>query len=595
MKTLFCFLFSIAALVQAQEIPASWGPRWQPQLPARERHPSLFFDESDRPRMLERIGQEPWSGWWKELERDGRRSSPAVRWWLTHDEAQARAARADLLGQPIGRQKPQGYLEPSSHMLTEYVAAYDVLAAWSGLSAADHKTIRDKIAAEADYYYDVLAGVRGGANYGNQRTLGASAMGMAALALCEYRGSPNGPEKWLRRALHEIRGDYNMAFFRPGGLFVEGAGYTAYMNAQFVPFAIAYERATGAYLFEEPVFREWLVYAAYQMLANGEVVPLGTCESSRGLGFFGLLANRRYGRDLAALFHHVFNMPAAPRPNHRYIALAQYEAEVPGDLPPASRAFPASHAVVLREDWGHRAVSVWFAGKEKAWQGRMELKRTYSHGDVGHFVIAMADEVLAADSGYDHWATRDYFGPAFHNVLLIDGQGPDFMASGDMSEIETEGPVRHATVTATYQNCTVRRTLALVRGRYIVVADRITAAAEHDYFWQVRSTCPPGSPGTRLEGHAVTWPGLAAADWRDLKPGLTQLTTVAPPFTGLTLGKGRWRPISARPEFTNQVAVATWHDGLTVSGPGWKDEIRASGGTLRITGSDGKVKHSQRL
>ena len=591
------------------------------ELPARERHPSLFFDNGDRPRMRANITREPWARWWQEMAGDRRRSTPAFRWWLTGDEDEARRAREDLLDNPIGRQKPQGYLEPSSHQFNDYVAAYDLLGGWGGLSARDHAAIRDKIAAEADYYYDVLAGVRGGANYGNQRTLGASALGMAALALCEYTGGPNGPRKWLERALAEIRRPENMAFFRPGGLFVEGAGYTTYMNAQFVPFAIALERATGQYLFAEPVFREWLAYAAYQMMANGEVIPWGTCESQRGIGFFGLLANRRYGRDLAPLFHRAFNLPDRPNPNHRFIALAQYEAEVEGAVPPASRAFPESQAVVLREDWGHDGVAVWFEGKDSRWgtAGRVDLYRTYSHGDAGHFVVAMADETLATDSGYDHWHSKDYFGPEFHNVILVDGKGPEAKTFGRMSAIETEGPVRHATVTSEYAGATVRRTLALVRGRYVVVADRITTSAPHEYAWQVRSTCPPEAPGTRLDGRAVTWPGLSSAGWRDLEPGRTELTTVTPPFTRLMLAKGRWRPISARPEFANQVARAEWKaanttalfvlipnrregaelswralrgQDIAVKGPGWEDRIAVAGGgkQLRIAGSDGKVK-----
>lgn len=48
----------------AQDIlPQDWGPIWQVQLPDKERHPSLFFDESDRTRMLERTKQRPTDYW----------------------------------------------------------------------------------------------------------------------------------------------------------------------------------------------------------------------------------------------------------------------------------------------------------------------------------------------------------------------------------------------------------------------------------------------------------------------------------------------------------------------------------------------------
>jgi hypothetical protein len=588
---------------------------WSARLPTRERHPFLFYDASDQARMQERLEKAPWQAWWERMNRRGTRSTPAVIWWLTGDEKAAEKARADLLERPIWRHTPQGYLEPSSHRFADYVVAYDVLAAWEGLSEEDHRVIRKRIADEADHYYGVFEGVRGGANYGNQRTLAASALGMAALTLCEHRDSPIGPAAWLERALREIGCKENLWFFRPGGHFVEGAGYTQYMNVQFVPFTIALERATGTYLFEAPRFREWLTFAAYQMHANGELIPWGTCESGARPGYFGLLSNERYGRDLAPLFNLVFNLPSEPTLHtyHLHIALAQYEPDIEGTRPSASRAFHASQTAVLRENWGHASVAVWFAGKDGTWPRRRRYN-TYSQGDAGHFVLIAWDEVLAADSGYDHWKSRDYFGAEFHNVLLIDGKGPEQNTSGEMSGVQTEGPVRRARVVSAYQGCTVRRTLALVRGRYVLVADRVLATEAHDYAWQVRSASPPGSPGSSLEEGEVTWPGLSASGWRDLDPGRTELTTVMPPFTQLRMTEGRWRPMSAKPEFINQVALAEWRGADTValftlipnlreapdltwsrlegqdvkvSGPGWTDRITVQEDAIEIKSDDG--------
>jgi len=348
----------------------------------------------------------------------------------------------------------------------------------------------------------------------------------------------------------------------------------------------------------------------------------GTCESGHGLGFFGLLSNLRYGRDLAPLFKQAFHLPARPtlHPYHVHIALARHDPETTRKAPPASRAFPASQTVVLREDWSHDTVATWFAGKDGTWPLKYRYG-TYSHGDSSHFVLAAWDEVLAADSGYDHWQSRDYYGAEFHNVVLIDGKGPAQDTPGVMSNVETNGPVRRAMVTTTYQDCTVRRTLALVRGRYVLIADLIIADRSHEYAWQVRSICPPDSPGTHLGKRDVTWPGLSAKGWRDLKLGRTQLTTVAPPFAQLTLEKGRFRPQSPK-EFHNQVAVARWQakdttalfallpnlrktpdlswsplDGqnLEISGPGWTDRIVINAEELSITGSNGHLSCRLRL
>lgn len=614
-----CGLLTVPAL-RAQDVAApEWGALWQPQLPTKERHPSLLFDEADRPRMLERTRTPPTDSWWASFARSSYAASPAARWWLLGDDQAARRCRDALVTGPIWREAEHGYLEPSSHRLADYVLAYDLLASWPGLSADDARTIRDKIAAEAEYYYTTMEGVTGGANHGNQRVLASSALGMAALALCEYTGSAHTPGQWLARALYQIRRDENWWFFRPGGHFVEGLGYTNYMGLLFIPFTIAYERASGRYLFEDERLREWLTFAAYQTTAQGEYIAWGTCESGRVVRFFALLSNPRYGRDLAPLFNWAFNWhTASPAGMIALAGLSLWEETVPGDMPPSSRDFGGSQTVVLRANWGHDTVTAWFAGKDPTWPIQRRYG-TYSQGDAGHFVIAAWDEVLAADSGYDHWKSHDYYGAEFHNVLLVDGKGPAQDTGGVVSDVVTEGPVRRATVTAAYAGCTIRRTLALVRGRYVLVVDRVEADSEHDYAWQVRSTCPPDAVGSRQDDRAVTWPGLDALEWKSLKPGRTQLTTVAPPFAQLTVDKGRWRPISSTEEFTNQVAVARWRaasttamfalipnlkdtpdvtweagsgSNLTLKGPGWSDRVAIEGEALHIISADGSLDAS---
>ena len=594
-----------------------WGELWQAVLPSEEHHPCLFFDDADRPLLVERLGQAPWRTWGEDaLER-----FPASGWWLLGDTDAAARARSMLVDRPLWREKVHGYLEPSSHHFAAYVIQYDLLAGWAGLSDADHRAIRGKIITEARYYFEVLSGgARGGANYGNQRTLGASALGLAAIALCGEQIAGAGPEAWLCRALYEIRRAENFWFFRPDGLFVEGLGYTAYMSAQFVPFVVAYERASGHYLFEEERFRQWLVFAAYQRLANGEFVPWGTCESGTTLACFSSLANKRYGRDLQPLFHLAFNQAAPTTLNSSFglLALAHYDPDPSGPPPSAARAFPGSQTAVMRENWGHDTVAVWFAGKDPTWPLAHRYS-TYSHADPGHFVLAAWDEVLAADSGYDHWKSRQHYTAEYHNVILADGDGPAQDTPGVLTDVDLSPPVRRAAVTTRYAGCTFRRTLALVRGRYVLVLDSIQADTEHDYAWQIRSTCPPHSEGTRLTDRSVTWPGLAAHHWRSLRPGQTELTTVVPAFADLSVKPGLWRPISSKPDFANQVAVATWRaqtckalfvlipnqreapdlswkpvaepgtagyaqQGLTLSGPGWSDEVRVAGDELTVQG-----------
>ncbi|HWR37029.1 MAG TPA: hypothetical protein VN622_14295, partial [Clostridia bacterium] len=54
--------------MQAQDVPRDWGDLWQPSLPERERHPSLFYDGTARDRIVSRLSREPWKTWWAGLQ-----------------------------------------------------------------------------------------------------------------------------------------------------------------------------------------------------------------------------------------------------------------------------------------------------------------------------------------------------------------------------------------------------------------------------------------------------------------------------------------------------------------------------------------------
>jgi hypothetical protein len=223
------------------------------------------------------------------------------------------------------------------------------------------------------------------------------------------------------------------------------------------------------------------------------------------------------------------------------------------------------------------------------------------------------DEILASDSGYDHWHSQDYYGAEFHNVPLIDGKGPTQTTFGTISGAKLTGPVQHATMTAAYQDCLWNRTLFLVRGRYALVVDTFRSSKEHEYQWQIRSSSPPGARGSSQTQRSVTWPGLSSTQWQKGVLGESELTTVFPPFAQITVEKGRWRPLSGEPEFANQVAVGKWRAGshkalfallpnkstrreitweamdqqnLRIQGPHWTDTVRLDGDHLVIHSSD---------
>jgi hypothetical protein len=286
--------------------------------------------------------------------------------------------------------------------------AYDLLASWPGLTPQDHRTIRDKLARDAEHYYQAMTEIKGGQNYGNQRTLGASALGLCALALSDYRGSAHTPQQWLDMALGAIRCPDNFWFWRPDGMFVEGYGYSQYMGLLLVPFLSAYSRLTGADVFADPTLAAWLRYQAYFFLPDGRHINFGTSNhgDSRFGNDFALFANRLAGKDHADLYAWAARRASYGDFLHGNLivpALALFDDTLPArpETYPASAVFPASEQMVMKDGWEDRLTGVWITGKGAGWVPYRYA--TYSHADVTSFVFYSDRQFLAVDAGYTHW------------------------------------------------------------------------------------------------------------------------------------------------------------------------------------------------
>jgi hypothetical protein len=232
MRLFFLSALLLLTLLSAATVPAtSQTPLtspWNGKVPSKETHPCLFFGPENISAVKERITREPYKSWFARAA--GRLPDQAFVWLLTGDEKQAALARTRLLNDPIPREARHQYIEPSSHSFFCWIVAYDCLASWPGLSAEDHRKIREELANEAEFYFQAMTEIKGGQNYGNQRTLGASALGMCAFVLSGYTGSAHTPQQWLDMTLWAIKCPENFWFWRPDGMFVEGYGYTNYMR-----------------------------------------------------------------------------------------------------------------------------------------------------------------------------------------------------------------------------------------------------------------------------------------------------------------------------------------------------------------------------
>lgn len=155
------------------------------------------------------------------------------------------------------------------------------------------------------------------------------------------------------------------------------------------------------------------------------------------------------------------------------------------------QVLPAAGNAVFRSSWGHEAL--WALLVAESGPARLTL---HDHADGRSFSMAAFGEYLIVDPGYykpnelDNAVTSH---PWAHNIVLVDGQGcedkgllTDF---GDADAFIENGVIGEAVQWAeAHQECSdtrFERALAMVRGEYLVVLDRLeterTDAREHRF------------------------------------------------------------------------------------------------------------------
>jgi hypothetical protein len=264
----------------------------------------------------------------------------------------------------------------------------------------------------------------------------------------------------------------------------------------------------------------------------------------------------RFGGTHAPLYAWVARRAFGARlhPNLIYAAIGLFDDALPPkpEAFPASAVFPDSEQMVMKDGWADNLTGVWITGKGAGWTP--SRYRTYSHGDVTSFVFYSDGQFLAVDAGYPHWHGRDGYAPEFHNLLLIDGQGPSGETLGALEDAVMSPHLDAATVTTAYAGHRVQRVFLFAEKRVLLVADFLAGEGEHEYTFQLHSPVTAGKAEAAVASDRVSWPGF---DVRGDKVSATTLTThFAGPVTVAPI-PSHWRPTDEVP--VDNVAIgAKW-------------------------------------
>jgi hypothetical protein len=563
------FLLAGAASAWAAGEPA--GP-WRPDITAR---PRLLGDAARRDVFLDRLSREPYitlmnrvrsranSGFsptppdpydaGREYGLSNIAKAAAFTAWIDDNPAMAeRAAQAlEAMAPDFGPNPWLMFIDSDIHIaeaVTGYCYAYDILAGTGLIEAGRLAAIEDllggMIAAWYTGFIDQLASavsvLRN--NHGSKTGAAFAAAGMTL----NQRDDAN---KWFNFGLTYL---YNIWFaiqVVPGGVVAEGTYYAEYSAVNHLPVFLSYNELVGegATLLKRDFCLlgpncNWSNYEIDNPLDNPLNVeshlwfvkarrPDGSApalDDANPTGYFNGLVSAYYadGRLAWEWLNNAFDPLFTTHCSEINVeAIAWYDDAVAA-APPAEDfgpdfLLPAEGEAIFRSGWG--ADDSWVMLIAENGQARIE-GGGHEHADNLSPAFFARGEDLLLDPGYIAWEEHEKVRLGIHhNVPTVDGEGPPapIIAQAKLGTVDaflvdglTNIAAPFATATSSWSEADFARTLLFPDHDCLVVFDRMSAAAPHQFgvLWHGQGGGNSGFPFTQTADGGTWAPGGAAVD-----------------------------------------------------------------------------------
>jgi hypothetical protein len=465
------------------------------------------------------------------------------------------------------------------HTLIGYTNALDLLAGTAHLTAAEFNQARETLLEinrqlYQEYVDDSGIGrifLQSAQNNYNVRTAGA--VGYVALAFPNARDA----DVWIDWATSELQ-----FMFGPRGEYIQDGGGVAedpyYYNLSFsvaLAFFIAYENVIGAprefdrvcstRSFEpdwhphdcvegEPfVYHNFLRDGRFWATADWSIalrLPSGL-RPPLGDGRFGTLTGgallSRFTGEGWYLWDWLENTQRPREMTYSLDLIPYHLVHIPADVTPAPPPWThrfladAGHAV-FRSGWEPDARWLLLVGEHGP-----ARRALHDHVDGTSFSMAAYGEYLLIDPGYykpGELANAETAQSTAHNVVLINGRSaPDKGvltnfggADSYLRHPHVWDDLAYAESHQTYQETSVQRSVAHVRGRYFLVGDRLstTHAEARTHAWRLGGYAGFDAGGTfEVYPDGARWERDLAGVDVVLASTATPLQVLEPPFAAL--------------------------------------------------------------
>lgn len=327
-----------------------------------------------------------------------------------------------------------------------------------------------------------------GRNNWTQVCLGGLALG--ALAIAE-----DAPQQ-AARVLGAVQGqglERRMRLYAPDGGDQEGPGYWDYATTYTVMLASALETSLGTDLgvTSAPGFADTGNFRMQVIGPAGDQFNYADArDRPTGAPQMFWLAGR-FDRPEYGAHERTWLRQSGEPPSIFHLLWAPRIPARQASLPPTAARFAGVDVAFLRGDW-RDPLSSWVGVKG----GRNGA--SHAHLDLGSFVLDALGERWAVDLGPDDYDLPDYFGrlrwtyfrlstPA-HNTLLVNEASQDPAASAPIVAFSGDSYRSFAVIdlTAAYPGMRrVRRGVALIDGRDVLIQDEVEGDGSADVAWQM--------------------------------------------------------------------------------------------------------------
>lgn len=420
--------------------------------------------------------------------------------------------------------------------LMQFCQAYDMLR---GDGIASDTMIENKLAQFASQAMRELGGSDFLLQKNNLTIKLASALGMTAIVLNGYTSPSTAlqPASWIARAMTFI--DDAMWNYQSDGTkasgYSESPYYFRYAMMNALPFFLAMKNFNGDWTesysgksirspWFDPRYDRLYEWTRSILLPDGRLPAFDDSYIDSYFPELSLLALKGDSSSRFAWNNWIDNRPMTANELATQLT-STYDSRVefivaraqPSTGPATSSLLPDAGYAIFRGSSSPTATYGAMIGKHgRARTHQSLIGSGHKHANETAFMLAAGGEILLTEPGYYSYDSRDsIIRSPHHNIILVDGKGPDMTGYGNflfgvdtfITDTLTSDVCTIASCSTSYQNTAIKRRVYFLDTSFFIIRDNVSSNSPHVFTHQLHGI------GLESDGTATLDASKQAAIW----------------------------------------------------------------------------------